>query len=206
MTVGRGTIVDATIIHAPSSTKNKAGERDPEMHSTQKGNQWYFGMKAHIGVDSKSGLVHSVVSTSANVHDSQPLAELLHGNETRVWGDSAYVPSRAPGSVAGGPRPGTGAERTAPLHLRSRRWPALECRLPEVRLPAQSARDLGRVFRRPQVYHTARNARRASWRPRGAIRRASAGRQQRRASARRQVFSRGGRFLFGFRDEARGLV
>ncbi len=91
MTVGRGTIVDATIIHAPSSTKNKDEKRDPEMHSTQKGNQWYFGMKAHIGVDSKIGLVHSMVATAANVHDSQPLAELLHGNETRVWGDSAYT-------------------------------------------------------------------------------------------------------------------
>lgn len=104
MTVGRGTIVDATIIHAPSSTKNKDGKRDPEMHSTQKGNQWYFGMKAHIGVDSKSGLVHSLVATAANVHDSQPLAELLHGNETRVWGDSAYmgqghvIDKRAPGA------------------------------------------------------------------------------------------------------------
>jgi transposase, IS5 family len=91
MTVGSGTIVDATIIHAPSSTKNKDEKRDPEMHSTRKGNQWYFGMKAHIGVDSKSGLVHSVVTTAANVHDSQPLSELLHGNETRVWGDSAYM-------------------------------------------------------------------------------------------------------------------
>ena len=91
MTVGRGTIVDATIIHAPSSTKNKDEKRDPEMHSTQKGNQWYFGMKAHIGVDSKSGLVHTVIATAANVHDSQPLPDLLHGNETRVWGDSAYM-------------------------------------------------------------------------------------------------------------------
>ena len=91
LTVGRGTIVDATIIHAPSSTKNKDGERDPEMHSTQKGNQWYFGMKAHIGVDSKTGLVHTMVATSANVHDSQVLPDLLHGDETRVWGDSAYM-------------------------------------------------------------------------------------------------------------------
>jgi IS5 family transposase len=91
MTVGRGTIVDATIIHAPSSTKNKDEKRDPEMHSTQKGNQWYFGMKAHIGVDSKNGLIHSMVATAANVHDSQALPDLLHGNETRVWGDSAYM-------------------------------------------------------------------------------------------------------------------
>jgi IS5 family transposase len=95
MTVGRGTIVDATIIHAPSSTKNKDEKRDPEMHSTQKGNQWYFGMKAHIGVDSKTGLVHSLVATAANVHDSQPLSDLLHGSETRVWGDSAYMGQKA---------------------------------------------------------------------------------------------------------------
>jgi IS5 family transposase len=95
MTVGRGTIVDATIIHAPTSTKNKAKERDPEMHSTQKGNQWYFGMKAHIGVDSKHGLVHSLVATPANVHDSRALPELLHGDETRVWGDSAYTGQKA---------------------------------------------------------------------------------------------------------------
>lgn len=86
-----GTIVDATIIEAPSSTKNKARERDPEIHSTRKGNQWHFGMKAHIGVDSTSKVVHSLVTTSANVHDSKVLSDLLHGNETRVWGDSAYV-------------------------------------------------------------------------------------------------------------------
>lgn len=89
--VARGTIVDATIINAPSSTKNQDGERDPEMHQTKKGNQWYFGLKAHIGVDSDSKLVHSSVVTAANVHDSQVLAELLHGDETRVWGDSAYT-------------------------------------------------------------------------------------------------------------------
>ena len=89
--VSSGTIVDATIISAPSSTKNQAGERDPEMHQTKKGNQWYFGMKAHVGVDSKLKLIHSVVATPANVHDSQALPHLLHGNETRVWGDSAYV-------------------------------------------------------------------------------------------------------------------
>jgi IS5 family transposase len=89
--VAGGTIVDATIINAPSSTKNKAKSRDPEMHQTKKGNQWYFGMKAHIGVDSRSKLIHSLVTTSANVHDSKVLAELLHGNETRVYGDSAYV-------------------------------------------------------------------------------------------------------------------
>lgn len=89
--VARGTIVDATIINAPSSTKNQDGKRDPEMHSTKKHNQWYFGLKAHIGVDSDSKLVHSAAVTAANVHDSQALADLLHGAETRVWGDSAYT-------------------------------------------------------------------------------------------------------------------
>ena len=91
MKVARGTIVDATIINAPSSTKNKDKARDPEMHQTKKGNQWYFGMKAHIGVDSKNKLIHSVAATAANVHDSQVLEDLLHGDETRVYGDSAYA-------------------------------------------------------------------------------------------------------------------
>ena len=89
--VSTGTIVDATIISAPSSTKNKARKRDPEMCQTRKGNQWYLGMKAHIGVDSRTKLIHSVAATAANVHDSQLLADLLHGEETRVWGDSAYA-------------------------------------------------------------------------------------------------------------------
>ena len=93
--VKRGTIVDASIIDAPSSTKNRKKERDPEMHQTRKGNQWYFGMKAHIGVDSRSKLIHSVVATPANVHDSRVLADLLHGDETRVWGDSAYAGQKA---------------------------------------------------------------------------------------------------------------
>lgn len=92
--VRNGTIVDATIINAPSSTKNQAKERDPEMHQTKKGGQWFFGMKAHIGVDSRSGIIHSVVATAANVHDSQILPDLLHGDETRVWGDSAYTGQR----------------------------------------------------------------------------------------------------------------
>jgi len=91
LTVKTGTIVDATIIDAPSSTKNKEGKRDPEMHQTKKGNEWYFGMKGHIGVDSQSKLIHSVAATAANVHDSQVLGDLLHGDETRVWGDSAYA-------------------------------------------------------------------------------------------------------------------
>jgi len=86
-----GTIVDATIIHAPSSTKNQDEKRDPEMHQTRKGKQWYFGMKAHVGVDSKTKIIHTAVVTPANVSDSTVLPELLHGEETRVWGDQAYL-------------------------------------------------------------------------------------------------------------------
>ncbi len=85
-----GTVVDATLIAAPSSTKNKDGERDPEMHQTKKGNQWHFGMKAHAGVDADSGLVHSVVTTAANAHDVTQAHALLHGEETNVFADSGY--------------------------------------------------------------------------------------------------------------------
>ena len=85
-----GTIVDATIIHAPSSTKNREQKRDPAMHQARKGKQWYFGMKAHVGVDSKTKMIHSVVATAANVADCTVLPELLHGEETKVWGDQAY--------------------------------------------------------------------------------------------------------------------
>jgi transposase, IS5 family len=94
--VAGGTIVDATIIAAPSSTKNAAGARDPEMHQTRKGRQWCFGMKLHIGVDSRTKLIHSVATTAANVHDARLLPQLLHGDETRVWGDQAY---RGPAAV-----------------------------------------------------------------------------------------------------------
>jgi transposase, IS5 family len=86
----RGSIVDATIIAAPSSTKNDAGERDPEMHQTKKGNQWFFGMKAHIAVDADSGLVHTVTTTAANEADVEQVADLLHGKEKQVWADSGY--------------------------------------------------------------------------------------------------------------------
>jgi IS5 family transposase len=88
--ISRGTIVDATILHAPSSTKNRSGERDPEMHQTRKGKQWYFGLKAHIGVDSKHGHVHSVCTSAASVADKHMLPDLLHGDECKVWGDGAY--------------------------------------------------------------------------------------------------------------------
>jgi transposase, IS5 family len=86
-----GTIVDATIIAAPSSTKNEDKARDTEMHSTSKGGHWHFGMKAHIGADSATGIVHSASVTAANVHDSQQLDKLLHGQESRLYGDSAYA-------------------------------------------------------------------------------------------------------------------
>ena len=88
--VGKGTIVDATIIHAPSSTKNAKQERDPEMHQTRKGKQWYFGMKMHTGTDAESGLVHTIEATAAHVHDANMLPQLLHGAEEELYGDSAY--------------------------------------------------------------------------------------------------------------------
>lgn len=88
--LSKGTIVDATIIAAPSSTKNAEGSRDPEMHQTKKGNEWHFGMKAHVGVDSQSKVIHSVVVTPANTADCKVMDQLLHGQETRVYGDQAY--------------------------------------------------------------------------------------------------------------------
>lgn len=103
----QGTIVDATIIHAPSSTKNAAKARDPEVHQTRKGQQWYFGMKAHIGVDVESGLTHTVTTTAANVADVADVAEvaeLLHGKEKTVYADAGYI----------------GAEKRAPK--RGRKW------------------------------------------------------------------------------------
>ncbi|CAK6690129.1 IS5 family transposase [Synechococcus sp. CBW1107] len=90
MAMKQGTIIDATLIAAPSSTKNKAGERDPEMHQTCKGKQWHFGMKVHIGVDKDTGLIHSVETTAANVHDLTPAVDLLHGEEVVVYADAGY--------------------------------------------------------------------------------------------------------------------
>ena len=88
--IATGTIVDATIVSAPSSTKNSTGERDPEMHQIRKGKQWYFGAKAHIGVDSKETVVHSVVTSAVSVADKHMLPDLLHGEERKVWGDGGY--------------------------------------------------------------------------------------------------------------------
>ncbi|NUX59456.1 IS5 family transposase [Paraburkholderia youngii] len=85
-----GSAVDATLIFAPTSTKNGSGTRDPEMHQTKKGNQWYFGMKAHVGVDAESGVVHTVIGTAANVHDINAAEALLHGQEMDVYADAGY--------------------------------------------------------------------------------------------------------------------
>ena len=88
--ISTGTIVDATIIAAPSSTKNEKKVRDPEMHQTKRGGQYYFGAKAHIGVDSYESVVHSVCKSAASVHDKHMLPDLLHGEEKKVWGDAGY--------------------------------------------------------------------------------------------------------------------
>ena len=90
MKLSGGTIVDATLIAAPPSVKNEDKQRDPEMHQVKKGNQWHFGMKLHIGADSQTGLIHRASVTAANVHDSDEVPNLLHGEETRFYGDSAY--------------------------------------------------------------------------------------------------------------------
>ena len=101
MTLRSGTLVDATIIDAPSSTKNETGARDPEMSSTKKGNDWYFGMKAHVGVDADSGVVHSLEVSTAKVHDSRVWDELLHGEETSVWADRGYVSAEREAAFTG---------------------------------------------------------------------------------------------------------
>jgi len=113
ITLCSGTLVDATIIDAPSSTKNEARARDPEMSSTKKGNDWYFGMKAHVGVDAQSGIVHSLDTTTAKTHDSQVWDELLHGDETSIWADKGYV-SAAREAAFSGPDTFWGVMRKAP--------------------------------------------------------------------------------------------
>jgi IS5 family transposase len=113
ITLCSGTLVDATIIDAPSSTKNEAKARDPEMSSTKKGNDWFFGMKAHVGVDAQNGIVHSLDTTTAKTHDSQVWDELLHGEETSVWADKGYV-SAAREAAFTGPDKFWGVMRKAP--------------------------------------------------------------------------------------------
>jgi len=113
ITLCSGTLVDATIIDAPSSTKNKAGARDPEMSSTRNGNDWYFGMKAHIGVDAESGVTHSLETLTAKLHDSQVWEALLHGEEASVWADKGYVSAEREAAFAG-PGKVWGVMRKAP--------------------------------------------------------------------------------------------
>ena len=113
ITLRSGTLVDATIIDAPSSTKNKARARDPEMSSTKKGNDWFFGMKAHIGVDAGSGVIHSLETSTAKLHDSQVWDALLHGNETSVWADKGYVSAERAAAFSG-PGKFWGVMRKAP--------------------------------------------------------------------------------------------
>ncbi len=108
-----GTLVDAPILDAPSSTKNEARARDREMSSTKKGNDWYFGMKAHVGVDLDSGVVHSLDTSTAKLHDSQVWDGLLHGGETSVWADKAYVSAEREAAFAG-PGKVWGVMRKAP--------------------------------------------------------------------------------------------
>ena len=121
-----GTVVDATIIDAPSSTKNSSGTRDPEMHQTKKGNQWFFGMKAHIGVDRDSGLVHTVVSTAANAADVTQTGKLLHGKEKTVYADAGY----------------TGADKREELKDKKIRWNIAERRSRIKALPEGELKDV----------------------------------------------------------------
>lgn len=122
-----GTLVDATIMDAPSSTKNKSGARDPEMSSTKKGNDWYFGMKAHIGVDADSGVTHSLETSAAKLHDSQVWDELLHGEEDSVWADKGYVSAereaefKGPGKVWGVMRKAPKGGQLHPIDVRINR-------------------------------------------------------------------------------------
>ena len=111
--IAKGTIVDATIIGAPSSTKNQDKKRDLEMRQTAKGQQWYFGMKAHVGVDSRTKLIHTVLASAANVHDREALPYLLHGKETRVWGDQGCQGQTASRCTRGWRRGPTTARRSS---------------------------------------------------------------------------------------------
>ena len=135
----RGTIVDATVVRAPVSTKNQKGERDPEMGSTKKGKNWEFGMKVHVGVDAKSKLVHSVVVTPANVHDSQVADQLVRGTEREVYGDRAYmgqeerIRRRAPRARSCiEKRAVRGRRLSEAQRRRNRKWAKIRCRVEHV--------------------------------------------------------------------------
>jgi IS5 family transposase len=127
ITLRSGTLVDATIIDAPSSTKNKAGACDPEMSSTKKGNDWFFGMKAHIGVNAESSVAHSLETSTTKLHDSRVWVELLHGKETSVWADKRYVSAEraaafnGPGRLWGVMRKATKGGKLHPLEERTNR-------------------------------------------------------------------------------------
>jgi IS5 family transposase len=138
-----GTVVDATLISAPSSTKNASGERDPEMHQSKKGNQWYFGMKAHIGVDAESGLVHSVCSTAGNVNDVVQANSLLHGEETDAFGDAGYQGANK--------RPDARAEVTWHIAMRPGRRQALDLSSPLAAMIDKSQQILAGI--RAKVEH-----------------------------------------------------
>jgi IS5 family transposase len=138
-----GTVVDATLISAPSSTKNASGERDPQMHQSQKGNQWYFGMKAHIGVDAESGLVHTVRSTAGNVNDVVEANSLLHGEETDAFGDAGYQGASK--------RPDAKAEVTWHIAMRPGRRKALDLSSPLAAMIDKSQQILAGI--RAKVEH-----------------------------------------------------
>ncbi|MFC4803550.1 IS5 family transposase, partial [Filifactor villosus] len=130
----KGTIVDAAIISSPSSTKNQSKQRNMEAHQTKKGNNWYFGYKAHIGVDAKNGLVHSVKVSAANVHDVTMVPELLTGEEKEVYGDSAYL----------------GAERREEARKRNKKGQKINYKINKRRSQSRekSARSKGQIKRR----------------------------------------------------------
>ncbi len=135
LTLQKSTIVDATIIHAPSSTKNREGKRDPEMHQTKKGNQWYFGMKAHIGVDADSGMVHTVTTTAANVADVTQAEHLLHGKETHLHGDAGFtgVEKRIKRKLKYSIAEKRGKQKQLPEGIAQGAWRELERRKAQVR-------------------------------------------------------------------------
>ncbi|MBX6091594.1 IS5 family transposase, partial [Pseudomonas aeruginosa] len=143
----QGTVVDATLIHAPSSTKNKDGKRDPEMHQTKKGNQYYFGMKAHIGADSESGLVHSVVGTAANVADVTQVDQLLHGDENLVSGDAGYTGVEKRAEHAGRPVIWQIAARRSTYQQLSKRSPLYKAKRKIEKAKAQVRAKVEHPFR-----------------------------------------------------------
>ena len=147
LSLRQGTVVDATLIHAPSSTKNKDGKHDPEMHQTKKGNPYYFGMKAHIGADSESGLVHSVVGTAANVADVTQVDKLLHGEENLVSGDAGYTGVEKRAEHAGRPVIWQIAARRSTYQQLSKRSPPYKAKRKIEKAKAQVRAKVEHPFR-----------------------------------------------------------